>query len=201
MFFCLGTTAFGGPAAHIAIMEDEVVRRRPVGPPGEIPRFIGGRRPDPRPDFDGDGDLHRLPVQRLGRSFVGRRLLYRSGHGDRHGICLGLRAVRKPSPNRLAALRGQTSGNRHHFASAMAVGAHRGKKAVPRGAGHNCFGLGFSGDQHTGSAFRRRLALGIAAGAYPGPLQRPEGAADYAAGSRGFFCAAYFASGLYSQSK
>ncbi|MGA7921467.1 MAG: chromate efflux transporter [Candidatus Acidiferrales bacterium] len=27
-FFRLGTTAFGGPAAHIAIMEDELVRRR-----------------------------------------------------------------------------------------------------------------------------------------------------------------------------
>jgi len=28
LFLRLGTTAFGGPAAHIAIMEDEVVRRR-----------------------------------------------------------------------------------------------------------------------------------------------------------------------------
>jgi len=27
-FLCLGTTAFGGPAAHIAIMEDEVVQHR-----------------------------------------------------------------------------------------------------------------------------------------------------------------------------
>ena len=28
LFLRLGTTAFGGPAAHIAIMEDEIVRRR-----------------------------------------------------------------------------------------------------------------------------------------------------------------------------
>ena len=28
LFLRLGTTAFGGPAAHIAFMEDEVVRRR-----------------------------------------------------------------------------------------------------------------------------------------------------------------------------
>jgi chromate transporter len=28
LFFKLGTTAFGGPAAHVAMMEDEIVRRR-----------------------------------------------------------------------------------------------------------------------------------------------------------------------------
>jgi hypothetical protein len=28
LFLTLGATAFGGPAAHVAMMEDEVVRRR-----------------------------------------------------------------------------------------------------------------------------------------------------------------------------
>ncbi|WP_348533177.1 chromate transporter [Hymenobacter sp. 5317J-9] len=28
LFLCLGSTAFGGPAAHVALMEEEVVRRR-----------------------------------------------------------------------------------------------------------------------------------------------------------------------------
>jgi len=28
LFLRLGTTAFGGPAAHVAMMEEEVVRRR-----------------------------------------------------------------------------------------------------------------------------------------------------------------------------
>src|SRR5262245_43998993 len=36
LFVRLGTTAFGGPAAHIAMMEDEVVRRR-RWKPGQTP--------------------------------------------------------------------------------------------------------------------------------------------------------------------
>ena len=48
-FLRLGTTAFGGPAAHIAMMEDEVVRRRQWVPRGKFLDLLGAANLIPGP--------------------------------------------------------------------------------------------------------------------------------------------------------
>jgi chromate transporter len=50
LFLRLGTTAFGGPAAHIAMMEDEVVRRRKWLSHGEFLDLIGATNLIPGPN-------------------------------------------------------------------------------------------------------------------------------------------------------
>ena len=61
-FLRLGTTAFGGPAAHIAMMEDEVVRRRRWVPRDKFLDLLGIANMIPGAQFNGNGDLHRLLV-------------------------------------------------------------------------------------------------------------------------------------------
>ncbi len=50
LFLRLGTTAFGGPAAHIAMMEDEVVRRRGWVTPEEFLDMVGACNLIPGPN-------------------------------------------------------------------------------------------------------------------------------------------------------
>lgn len=50
LFLKLGTTAFGGPAAHIAMMEDEVVRRRKWLTPAEFLDLLGATNLIPGPN-------------------------------------------------------------------------------------------------------------------------------------------------------
>jgi len=50
LFLRLGATAFGGPAAHIAMMEDEVVRRRKWLTPGEFLDLLGATNLIPGPN-------------------------------------------------------------------------------------------------------------------------------------------------------
>jgi len=50
LFLRLGTTAFGGPAAHIAMMEDEVVRRRQWLSHGEFLDLLGATNLIPGPN-------------------------------------------------------------------------------------------------------------------------------------------------------
>jgi chromate transporter len=50
LFLRLGTTAFGGPAAHIAMMEDEVVRRRQWLTRDEFLDYLGATNLIPGPN-------------------------------------------------------------------------------------------------------------------------------------------------------
>src|SRR3954463_2101596 len=49
LFLKLGTSAFGGPAAHIAMMEDEVVRRRAWLTREQFLDYLGATHLIPRP--------------------------------------------------------------------------------------------------------------------------------------------------------
>ena len=50
LFLKLGTTAFGGPAAHVAMMEDEIVRRRGWLTPEEFLDLLGATNLIPGPN-------------------------------------------------------------------------------------------------------------------------------------------------------
>ena len=70
LFLRLGTTAFGGPAAHIAMMQDEVVRRRSWLTQQDFLDLLGATNLIPGPNSNGDGDSHRSQTARVARFVV-----------------------------------------------------------------------------------------------------------------------------------
>ena len=65
VFLKLGFTAFGGPAAHVSIMHDEVVKRRKWLTDEEVPGPAGRHQPDPGSQLHRDGHPPGLPAGRL----------------------------------------------------------------------------------------------------------------------------------------
>ncbi len=76
LFLRLGATAFGGPVAHMALMEQEVVIKRGWVSRRGFSRDAGYRQPHPRAQPGGNGGLDRLSPRRLAGTFAGRHLLH-----------------------------------------------------------------------------------------------------------------------------
>ena len=89
LFLRLGVTAFGGPAAHIAMMRDEVVSRRHWMTDGEFLRPPCRHQPHPRSQLDRNGHPSWLQASRAARAAAGWRLLHPAGKSDRRSHCLG----------------------------------------------------------------------------------------------------------------
>ena len=122
LFLRLGTTAFGGPAAHIAMMEDEVVVRRRLGHARGVPR------PGGRDELDSRFYLTQLAIH-LGYRRAGWRGLLVAGlcfivpavllvTAIRVGLCAVWIAARDVGG---AAPRDQARRDRDHRAGAVAA--------------------------------------------------------------------------------
>ena len=140
LFLRLGTTAFGGPAAHIAMMEDEVVRRRRWLSREKFLDLLGATNLIPGPNSTEMAIHLGYQQTRLGRFGRGRGQLHCPGHFDRPGNCLGLRPFRPPAPIRRHPLWSQAGDPGHYPPGPLGLGAHRYKDLLfgrprPRG-GH-----------------------------------------------------------------
>lgn len=97
LFLRLGVTAFGGPAAHIGLMHDEVVKRRQWLSDQEFLDLVGATNLIPGPNSTEAGHPSGLPACRLARVGVGGIVLHRAGGTHRAPFGLGLCALWRPS--------------------------------------------------------------------------------------------------------
>ncbi len=138
LFLRLGFTAFGGPAAHIAMMRTEVVERRRWVSEARFVDLIGITKFHSWPLLHRTGDLPGLSTCWLAR-LVGRRsLAHRSSDAHRTGSRLGVCDLWSTSPNRLALL-WHPAGSRCHYCTSDLESGVQSSKAFWRLLWHSWY--------------------------------------------------------------
>ncbi|MEJ7659352.1 MAG: chromate transporter [Hymenobacter sp.] len=178
LFLRLGTTAFGGPAAHVALMEDEVVRRRGWLTQQQFLDLLSAANLIPGPNSTELAIQHWLRAARLEGAAGGRHLLYSAGHAPGHGLCLGLCALRHPAGPHGRALRREARYRGRGGAGALEPGQIGPEHLAAATGGRGSPRAGFAGRERAAAALRggpghRRTALAHAGApaSAPGPAQ------------------------------
>jgi Chromate transporter len=146
-FLRRGTTAFGGQAAHVAIMEDELVCRRRWLSREKFLDLLGASNLIPGPSSS-ELAIHigylRAWVDRVARC---RNLFHLSGGSLRHGPRMVLRAFRQVPSDRRHLVWGQAGRHCNHPAGSLGAGMNGTKDKIPwtGGSVFGCFRvLGFA---------------------------------------------------------
>ena len=185
----LGATAFGGPAAHIAMMEEEFVRRR---------RWLSHQE-----FLDMLGASNLVPVrvrrkwrfasvinERLERAGNRRRMLHRSGDADGDGVRVGLLGFGIASSNSrrstgsnpviiavvLQALWTLARGNRDEFLAAIGPPRDGGRPCRRKPAARSCWPpyRDDAASMESGNAASGDLPIPVAEVTSPSTSRRPD---------------------------
>lgn len=130
LFLKLGTIAFGGPAAHIAMMEDEVVRRRKWLTREKFLDLLGATNLIPGPNST-EMAIH-VGYLRAGWPGLLVALLHLSRSHNRVRLCLGLRHAWVAARDRAVTLWGEAGDHRDRSTGALGTRAHRSKHQIVR---------------------------------------------------------------------